>query len=461
MNMNKKISSTLLAAALVVSLLAGCVPSTAPASSEAADPGSTAPESTDTAAESSEAAGDTGDAITLRIWDWDEAHLTHMTAFYQQTHPNIQFETLLVQTTDYMQKFQSSLASGTDVPDIVLGELAYRGRLFELGILEDLSQEPYNVKKEDMFDFAVQLQTGPNGELLGVEQQICPSGFAFRRDLAKEYLGTDDPAELFELISTWDAFEEQGKAVVEKSGGAVTIFPGISVMVGVLKGQEPSTYIDGDTINITERYKPVLERAVRMNQSGILGKQENNTPALNSGFAAGEFIFYPCPPWAMKWSVQVNDPEGTGRWGLVKAPDGGFTNGGTSVSIYSDSPHKAEAWEYIQYTYCDGDGVREAFEQFGFMTGFKAPYEDESSYFFTTKGAYDDYFGGQNMADYYINEISLETQGQVQTKNEVTVLEALNAVVAQMANDTSMTADRALELLGQEITTMLPDATIN
>ena len=65
------------------------------------------------------------------------------------------------------------------------------------------------------------------------------------------------------------------------------------------------------------------------------------------------------------------------------------------------------------------------------------------------------------MADYYINEISLETQGQVQTKNEVTVLEALNAVVAQMANDTSMTADRALELLGQEITTMLPDATIN
>ena len=72
--------------------------------------------------------------------------------------------------------------------------------------------------------------------------------------------------------------------------------------------------------------------------------------------------------------------SGTGNWGLTKAPENGFTYGGTSVSIYSGSEHKDAAWDYVQDVYCTGDGVKEAYEQFGFMTGFTAPYEDENSY---------------------------------------------------------------------------------
>ena len=43
--------------------------------------------------------------------------------------------------------------------------LPYRGKVWDLGITEDLSKDPYNVKKEDMFDFATDLGSGPNGEL--------------------------------------------------------------------------------------------------------------------------------------------------------------------------------------------------------------------------------------------------------------------------------------------------------
>lgn len=399
--------------------------------------------------------------VTLRLWDWDEAHMDHMIPFYQETHPNVQFETLMVPTADFMQKLQSSLASGTDIPDIILGEMSFRGRLFDLGILEDLSQAPYNVDKDAMFDFAVTLQTGPDGNLLGVEQQICPAGFAFRRDLAKEYFGTDDPDELAEKITTWDDFYDEGVRIAEESGGAVHIFPGISVMINpVLIGQNTSSYIQEDEIDITSRYKPILDIALKMHQGNILGNQERDTPAFNAGYSAGEFIFAPCPPWGMKWSIESNDPSGSGNWGLVKAPAGGFTAGGTSVSIYSESPNKAAAWEYIQFTYIDGPGVEEAYKEFGFMTGFKAPYEDANSYFFTEEGAYDEYFGGQKMADYYINTISVDTEGQIQTKNEVLVLEALSSVMAQVANDKSMTSEKALELLIAEVQQAVPGVTV-
>lgn len=401
------------------------------------------------------------ETITLRIWDWDEAHMSHMTPYYQETHPNVKFETLMVPAQDYMQKLQSSLASGTDIPDIILGEMSYRGRLFEMGILEDLSQEPYSVKKDDMFDFAVELQSGPEGTLLGVEQQICPAGLAFRRDLAMEYFGTDVPEEIANIIPTWDAFYDEGVRIVQESDGKVHIFPGISVMVtNVLKGQNTFSYIQEDEIDITSRYKTIFDIGIKMHQGNILGNQENDTPALNAGVAAGEFIFMPCPPWGMKWSIESNDPNGSGNWGLVKAPESGFTAGGTSVSIYSDSPNKEAAWEYIQFTYIDGAGVEEAYKQFGFMTGFKAPYENENSYFFTEEGAYDEYFGGQKMADYYINTISVETTGQIQTKNEVLVLEALSTVMAQVANDKTMTSERALELLIAEVEKSVPDVTV-
>ena len=312
-----------------------------------------------------------------------------------------------------------------------------------------------------MFDFVTQLGAGANGELYGVEQQICPSGFAYRRDLAKEYLGTDDPDEISAMISDWDKVFEVGEQIKEKSGGKVTIFPGMTIFLnGILVNQNVSNYIDGDTVDLTGRYQSVLETAARFNQAGLLGKQEDNTPAYNNSYSSGEIMFYPCAPWSVKWGIASNDPNGSGNWGLTKAPGDGYTYGGTSVSIYSGSKNKEAAWEYIQEVYCTGDGVKEAYEQYGFMTGFKAPYEDENSYFFSEKGQYDDFFGGQKLADYFINTIAVTTQGQVQTKHEANVKTALRSVAAQMTANSSMTADQALEILKTETQTLIPGATL-
>lgn len=449
--MKKKVLAVCLAALMAIPTLAGC------GSGDSQGGGGT----TDTAesSESGESSGD--DEITLTIWDWDEAHLTHMTEWYHEKYPNVNFETLVVGSTDYMQKLQSALASGSGVPDIILSEIGYRGKVFDLGILEDLSQEPYNLDPSQMFDFAVELGTGPNGELYGVEQQICPSGFAYRRDLAKEYLGTDDPDEISEMISDWDKLYEIGQQVKEQSGGSVTVLPGMTVTLNsILVNQNVSDYIDGDTIDLTGRYKDAFDTAIKFNSAGLLGKQEASTPALNSSYAAGEILFYPCAPWSLKWEIATNDPDGSGNWGLTTAPGDGFTYGGTSVGIYSGSEHKEEAWKYIQEVYCTGEGVQEAYEQFGFMTGFKAPYEDENSYFFTEPGQYDEFFGGQKLADYFINTIAITTVGQVQTKHEANVKTALTNVATQLTSDPSITTDEALELLKTEVQTLIPEATL-
>ena len=399
--------------------------------------------------------------VTLTIWDWDEAHLTHMTEWYHKKHPNVNFNTLVVSNTDYFQKLQSAVASGSGVPDIILSEMGYRGKVFDLGILEDLYKEPYNVQPDEMFDFANKLGAGPKGQLYGVEQQICPSGFAYRRDLAKKYLGTDDPDKIADMISDWDKLYDIGQQVIEEGGGKVTVLPGTTVLMNnILINQDVSDYIDGDNIDLTSRYRNVLDITTKFNEAGILGKQEDGTPALSNSVAAGEILFYPCAPWSLKWNIETNDPDGSGNWGLTKAPGSGFTYGGTSVSIYSGSKNKESAWDYIKDVYCTGEGVKEAYDQFGFMTGFKAPYEEENSYFFTEPGQYDEFFGGEKLADYFINTIAITTEGQVQTKNEANVRSALNSVATQMTGNPSMTANEALKILKEETQTLVPNAVI-
>ena len=462
--MKKKIIAVILASAMLIASLSACGNSGGGNGGDSSASSGSSAAAEDTGSADTDASGDAGTEggeVTLTIWDWDEAHLNHMTQWYMEKHPNVKIETLVVAANDYFQKFQSAVASGSGVPDIVLSEMAYRGKLFDLGVLEDLSKDPYNVKAEDMFDFANRLGAGPNGELYGVEQQICPSGFAYRRDLAKEYLGTDDPDEIAEMISTWDKLFEVGKQVVEKSGGKVTVFPGMTVVLkDLLNNKNVKDYIDGDNIDLTGRYMDVLETATKFNQAGILGKQEDSTPAMANSYAAGEVLFYPCAPWSLKWGIATNDPDGSGNWGLTKAPEDGFTYGGTSVSVYSGSENKDAAWEYIKEVYCTGEGVEEAYRQFGFMTGFKAPYESGDSYFFTEKGQYDDFFGGQNLADYFINEIAITTQGQVQTKHQSNVNTALMNVATQMTGNPSMTAEEAMEAFKKEVQTLITNATI-
>ncbi len=443
--MKRKILAMILATVIIIPSISGCGES---------DKGTST-------AEKTTASNGNDEEVTLTIWDWDEAHLNHMTEWYHEKHPNIKFDTLVVSIADYMQKLQSALASGSGVPDIILSEMAYRGKVWDLGVTEDLSQDPYNIKEGDMFDFATSLDSGPDGELYGVEQQICPSGLAYRRDLAKEYLGTDDPDEIADMISDWDKMFDISTQVKEKSGGKVTALPGLNVLFqNILCTQTVSDYINDDKIDLTSRYKKALEITTKFNQAGVLGKQEIGTPAYNSSFAAGEVIFYPCAPWSVKWEEATNDPDGAGNWGLTKAPENGFTYGGTSVSIYSGSEHKEAAWDYIKDVYCTGDGVKEAYEQFGFMTGFKAPYEDKNSYFFTEKGQFDEFFGGQKLADYFINDIAINTVGQVQTKNEANVKSAIGNLVTQMSAKPSMTTDEALKILKTEVKTLVPQAEI-
>ncbi|MBQ9612919.1 MAG: extracellular solute-binding protein [Lachnospiraceae bacterium] len=444
-----KLISAVLSMILAGSVMAGC----------AAQNSGSAASSEAPAAESASAAD--GEAITITIWDWDTTFTEHMTEYYKEQHPdkNINFEILSVSTTDFFQKLQGSLSSGEGVPDIVLCEMGYRGKVFDLGILDDLTQAPYNLDPSEMYDFAIDLGTAANGELYGIEQQVCPSGLAYRRDLAKEYFGTDDPAELEAMFPDWDSFIAAGIEVQKKSGGKEYMLPGIiSDAFYILRNQTAAEYITDSTIDITGRYTESLTTLSKMNDAHIIMPGDSEA-TIAEGFANKTFIFYPCTAWVEKWYIEANDPDGSGNWALMEAPEGGFTFGGTSVCIYKDSKVKEAAWDYVRYTYGDGAGVEESYKQYGFMSGFKSLYAEDGLYL-TTPSEYDAFFGGQELSKKYKEIMDKGMNGQVQTTNEANVLTAIGILGAAYESDPSMTAEDLIARLIQETQSLCPNVEV-
>ena len=68
----------------------------------------------------------------------------------------------------------------------------------------------------DQFPYTQQMALDKEGRLKAVTWQATPGVFAYRRSIAKEVLGTDDPEKVQEAVSDWDAFAETAERAAEE-----------------------------------------------------------------------------------------------------------------------------------------------------------------------------------------------------------------------------------------------------
>ena len=69
--------------------------------------------------------------------------------------------------------------------------------------LTDLGIDP-DTDLADQYDFTRTTASDSDGVQRGSTWQCCPGTLVYRRDIAKEVFGTDDPAEVGEKVKDWD-----------------------------------------------------------------------------------------------------------------------------------------------------------------------------------------------------------------------------------------------------------------
>lgn len=392
------------------------------------------------------------DPITIWCWDTSENGLKMNQAFTDAT--GIEVNMVAVESKDMTQKLQTTLASGGEMPDIAWLESTYRGKLLSLDIWEPIEEEPYNFDTSQVLDYLIPLETTEDGQYVGPE---CPSfaGMAYKRELAKEYLGTDDPDELTAMLSDWDTFIEKGKEVQEKSGGTVFMMSSLGAAGQILKGQSNTPFIEDDKINLETSMKPILETLLELKQSGTVDVLDFDSAEEGASYADDIHIFYPCANWSVKFTIKANDKEGEGRWGFMLPPGGGFPWGGTVMGVPQTAENKEGAVEYIKWIFGSEDGAIAQRDFKGNFSPYKPVYEQEGFY-----SESDPYFGGQDVLRALAQDI-LPNMAEVRrpSKYDQDINDVYNLALKSINADTegTITVDELIDSMTEELLVKQPD----
>lgn len=390
---------------------------------------------------------------TLTMWGWDDIYYKTIAEAFQKKYPGVSIEYTAVENGDLYQRYENALRTGGELPDIGWAMLPYRAEIYELDMWENLAEEPYNFKLTEVYDYVRPLLTDSKGQVCGLEQSLCTAGLAYRRDLTKEYLGTDDPEELEAMFPTWEAFAEKGQEIYENTGGEVCMWPGIADAQSFIREQKDEAWIQGNEIKVTEALGESIETVCLLRDTHTVDTMEAWTPEWYEAIGEGKYLFIACAPWTVAFQIETYDPEGetSGHWGLMSAPEGNIWWGGTAMGITKTCQDKRLAWEFIRFAALSTDGAR-ALRSIGLFTTAVAPYAEalELSSF------QNPWFGEQDIGNYFLQHIAPEVHIRKHTMGESQIHDSLNLMNTALRQDPQMTAEEAVKYLKEDLQERFP-----
>lgn len=392
--------------------------------------------------------------VTLTYWGWDSNYYQPLIDAYMESHPNVKIEATATEWGDMLTKAQQALASGSELPTIIPMDITLIGNWKKMGIAENLLD--YGLDTSKYNPALIEAATDEEGKVIGLFENVCPAGIAYKRDLAKEYFGTDDPEELSEMFSSYDAYVEKGKEVAEKSDGEVFLFHSGQAVAEWLYFASDITNVTDDTINMTEKMTDVMGKLVELRDAGAVDSYQNGTAEANATYADDKHIFYPCPDWALTYYIESNDPEGSGNWGLIKAPEG-YSHGGTAMGISSSATEeqKEAAYDFITWAISSEEGATVAKDKAGYITQDITIATDEFC-----KRSDEEFFGGQDISSLYYKDIASSISIAAPSPFDNDIVSVRNDVAQQLMNDTEMTLDDAVKAAVEELGQLVTDDTV-
>lgn len=393
---------------------------------------------------------------TIVVWTWDTGQHEAFADQLKQKFPNITFENVAVEGGDYLMKIQQAVASGSDLPDILYAEMTVRASMFKLDIWERLDAEPYNLDTDTFLDYIPSFTSNDRGEIIALENGVNPAFMSYKRDLAKEYLGTDDRAELEAMFATYDDYYEVGKQVYDKSGGKVTLFAGLEDVSSMLVNQSMNVSNEQDgKIVIKDKAAKIFNILAKMRDEHCVGNLSQWSSQWYASYGAKNNILFPSASWSIQYQIKPNDPEGEGNWGAFTAAGGPYSWGGTALGISKQSNVKELCWEYLRYMYTDMAGAQRSKDNIGFYLPLKEAVEDAS--FITNL---DPYYGGFDIGTFMMKDIASAMPSISMSLYDKPISDSISLVVQAMVSDTSMTVDDAFNLFLEDLSAKMPDVEI-
>ena len=229
----KKYIAVMLTVVLLMSLAEGCGSSGSgdqTAGTEATETGAAQSSAADTSSGSEAEAEETPEVKAFNIYSIGEDFKNRVQDFYPGYEAAGENSGMIgdvpvvwhiyTDASEYRDVLDEKLESGTDQDegvDLFVVEETYLRDYVESAASMDVIGE-VGLTQEDLSDqflYTQQMATDADGKLKAVSWQASPGVFAYRRSIAREVLGTDDPEKVQEAVSDWEAFADTADAVKE------------------------------------------------------------------------------------------------------------------------------------------------------------------------------------------------------------------------------------------------------
>ena len=375
---------------------------TAMAASLAACGGSTpAPETTAAAAETeaaaeeskaedapeaeapAEAAGDEGKV--LNIWCWNDEFQSRFNDYYPEVKEvsadksttTLNDGTIVKwtinpnQDNNYQNKLDEALlnqeaAAADDKIDIFLIEADYALKYVDSDFTMDVKE--LGLTDEDLagqYQYTKDI-VSVDGVQKGTTWQATPGLFAYRRSIAKDVLGTDDPTEVQAALADWDKFN----AVAEQAAAkGYKMLSGYDDSYRTFSNNVSAPWVDGTTVVVDKNIMNWVDQTKEYTDKGY----NNKTSLWSDGWAAdqgpeGKVFGFFYSTWGINFTLKGNSLEtpvdkggeekvGNGIYGQYAVCEGpaAYFWGGTWLCCAAGSDNEDTVADIMKKMTCDKD----------------------------------------------------------------------------------------------------------
>lgn len=314
---------------------------------------------------------------SLVVWTL-ASDLKDFGARYQEK-TGVNVETVVIEPADYPTKVQTALMGGETEPDIIVGEPQMLEDFYDNGFFADLDELGAKDYEGQIVDYVWKVGQDSEGIQRAISYQITPAGIYYRRDIAQEVFGTDDPEEIGKLFADYDTILQTAQTL--KDAG-YRIFAS-DAEINYFSGD--SAWVVDNKLNVSDARFDYMDLVIDLYQNDLTAyanqwstpwyqAMSGEVPILTAEIQNYEddsvnvwdaeafeeatadlekttVFAFGLPSWGVL-TMRDNVGETSGKWGVCAGPAYGF-GGGTYIGISSLSEKKDLAWDFVKFCTLD------------------------------------------------------------------------------------------------------------
>jgi len=225
-------------------------------------------------------------------------------------------------------------AAADEKVDIFLVEADYALKYVDADANVAMPLEELGITADDLgkqYQYTKDIVTDANGVLRGSSWQACSAGLIYNREIAKEVLGTDDPAEVQEAVKDWATYSETAAKMAE---AGYKMAATVNDTYRVYSNNVAGPWVQDGKVVLDDNIKAWVDDSKAAVDAGQTTTAELWSDDWSKGFFPdGKVFCYFGPAWFFNFCLHA-DEEGSvaydGGWGFVTGPQS-FYWGGTWI----------------------------------------------------------------------------------------------------------------------------------